>query len=90
MDSIKVYIKNGLVLIKPSAGNPFVYEAGDILTASNNSTLAAGVDITDDTTSKVFLSGIDYRRIFDESGTVLAASRSATVTALNTIFQQRV
>jgi len=90
MDSIRVYIKNGLVLIKPSIGNPFVYEAGDILTASNNSTLTTGVDITDGTTSTVILSGIDYRRIFDESGTVLAASRSATVTALNTLFGQRV
>ena len=90
MDSIRVYIKNGLVLIKPSIGNPFVYEAGDILTASNNSTLTTGVDITDGTTSTVILSGIDYRRIFDESGTVLAASRSATVTALNTLFAQRV
>ena len=90
MKTLKVYSKGGLVILKPDSALAYVYDAGDVLSASNNSTISTGIDITDTTTSQVIFSAVDYRAIEDESGTDLNSSRAAVVTDLNAIFEKKV
>lgn len=90
MKTLKVYSKGGLVILKPDGDLAYVYDAGDVLSASNNSTISTGIDITDTTTSQVIFSAVDYRAIEDESGTDLNSSRAAVVTDLNAIFEKKI
>jgi len=90
MKTIQIYSKGGLVILKADVETGLVYDGGGVLSASNNSTISSGIDITDTTTSRLVFSGLDYRGIEDESGTVLNSSRAATVTDLNAIFDKKV
>ena len=89
MNSIRIYSRAGLVICKPDKGPIQVFEAGGNLSATNNTTLSDGIDITDSVQSQLIYSGFPYQRILQEDGSSYGASRSAVVTALTALFAER-
>lgn len=89
MKNIRIYSRAGLVICKPDKGPIEVFEAGGNLSATNNTTLSDGIDITDSVQSQLIYSGFPYQRIFQEDGSSYGASRSAVVTALTALFAER-